>query len=99
MSSADAALFARATAVEFAAMTPDIATIASGLSEAQRRAVIAAPETLFGESRVLALRNRWSTKVVMNLRKKGVCETYDAGRDRLTTLGLAVRAYLQEQAK
>ena len=78
-------------------MTPDIPTLAAGLSEAQRRAIIAAPETLFGENRVLALRNRWSTKVVMNLRKKGVCETFDAGRDRLTSTGLAVRAYLQEQ--
>lgn len=73
----------------------DPSTLARGLSEAQRRAIIAAPETLFGADRVLPLRNRWSTKVVLNLRKKGICEPDDISRDRLTPLGLAVRNHLQ----
>jgi hypothetical protein len=76
--------------------TPDLAALAGRLSEAQREAILRAPETLFGDKRVLTLRNRWSTKVIMNLRKKGVCEPDDITRDRLTPLGEQVRLHLKD---
>lgn len=64
-------------------MTPDIPTIAAGLSEAQRRALI--------------LRDNYADpNTTRALRRKGLVL---AASLKLTPLGEQVRAYLQEQAK
>ena len=70
----------------------DIDEIVRGLSEAQRRTILA--------SEVILLRNRWQTKIAMNLSRKGLA---DRGRHLnqfvWTSLGLAVRAALQGEPR
>ena len=76
-----------------------LAEIAGKLSPAQRRIIIAARATLFETDWVIPLRNRWTTKVVMNLRAKGLSEEDMINRDRLTASGKALRSYLMSNSE
>jgi len=74
-------------------MTPDPRTIAAGLSEAQRRVLIAAkPST--GDARVFVPahveRKQWPAQMI---------DTYSVAFRRLTPLGLAVRDHLLEKSR
>jgi hypothetical protein len=72
-------------------MTP--ATLAEGLSEAMR-SVLRASAPHPGDARIFVPayveRKRWPHDLI---------DTYSAGFRRLTPTGLALRAYLKEQAK
>lgn len=72
-------------------MTDNPEQIARGLTKAQREAIAAAKETLFGADRVIPLRNRWTTKVALNLEKRCLSEPANLSQHKLTPLGLAVR--------
>ncbi|HLY89059.1 MAG TPA: hypothetical protein VKQ27_08750 [Acetobacteraceae bacterium] len=62
--------------------------IARGLSKAQREKII--------RSDVIVLRNRWDTRIAINLAKIGVCERgRHINQFELTPLGLEVREILR----
>lgn len=69
------------------------ASIARGLTDAQRQALCDGHQTLLGNHVVLSARINW--KVDQNLRRKGLAELHDIFRLQLTETGLAVRQYLE----
>jgi hypothetical protein len=78
-------------------MTEDIARIAAGLTEAQKRAVITGHETLFGKQVLLSA--KVNCRTVRILENKGLALLHDPYRMRLTPLGLQVRNHLERTSK